>query len=431
MILLGLFKKKQFNPLIRDGILFTVFSFFNSGVNFLLIILLAKYIPPAGYGELNLFNTFVTLLGAFISLSTIGYISIAFFKRSEKEFPFFVTGSLFITLITFSVICVCLFCFSDVFETILGLKILYLILGLVISFMQAFCTAVLDIWRIKEKVLIYGIFSVLIVILNFLLSIYFIISCNQGWQGRVYAQFIATFLFFIFTVFFLICKGYIILKVPDWNTLKILLCFGVPLIPHLASLWLRQGADRYIINYYYTTAEVGIFSFALNFSNLINVIGNAFNATNSVYIYKNLAKGYTADVKNSFVRQNRLMLFLFLAITLFVILVVTIGIPLFFLQYMDTIKYIIPLCLSSFFQCLYLLFVNYLFYYNKTRQLMYITFLLSVLQVVASSIVTKYEVLYTAYLSLLISFLTFILVYLYSKSILKKNETSIESKQNY
>lgn len=49
--------------------------------------------------------------------------------------------------------------------------------------------------------------------------------------------------------------------------------WGIPLIPHLATSWIKQGGDRYIINYYYTLAEVGIFSFALNLSNIIDMIG--------------------------------------------------------------------------------------------------------------------------------------------------------------
>lgn len=65
--------------------------------------------------------------------------------------------------------------------------------------------------------------------------------------------------------------------------------WGIPLIPHLATSWIKQGGDRYIINYYYTLAEVGIFSFALNLSNIIDMIGAAFNQTNSVSIYQILS----------------------------------------------------------------------------------------------------------------------------------------------
>ena len=64
--------------------------------------------------------------------------------------------------------------------------------------------------------------------------------------------------------------------------------WGIPLIPHLATTWLRQGCDRYIINYHYELAEVGLFSFALNMANIIEMMGGSFNANNYVNIYKTL-----------------------------------------------------------------------------------------------------------------------------------------------
>ena len=51
---------------VRNGGLFSAFSFFNKGIGFVLLILLAKYIQPSEYGELSLFNTLVSLLGYFV-----------------------------------------------------------------------------------------------------------------------------------------------------------------------------------------------------------------------------------------------------------------------------------------------------------------------------------------------------------------------------
>lgn len=73
--------------------------------------------------------------------------------------------------------------------------------------------------------------------------------------------------------------------------------FGIPLIPHTTSFWLRQGLDRYVINAFTTQAMVGLFSFAANFANIIQIIGHAFNASYSVNIYKTLATANIDSVK--------------------------------------------------------------------------------------------------------------------------------------
>ena len=62
--------------------------------------------------------------------------------------------------------------------------------------------------------------------------------------------------------------------------------WGLPIIPHLATSFIRQGCDRYIINYYHTISDVGLFSFALNLANIVVMIGVGFNQSNSVEIFK-------------------------------------------------------------------------------------------------------------------------------------------------
>ena len=89
---------------------------------------------------------------------------------------------------------------------------------------------------------------------------------------------------FFVSIYFLIRRGYLQRLIPNKETVKSALAFGIPLIPHSASAWIRQGLDRYVINYFYMATQVGIYSFAYNFANIIQIIGLAFNATNS-YIY--------------------------------------------------------------------------------------------------------------------------------------------------
>ena len=80
----ALINKIRTNTLFRNGTLFAFFSFLNSGIGFLLLLVLASFIPPSEYGELNLFNTFVTLLSIFISLNATGIIAVDFFFCGEN-----------------------------------------------------------------------------------------------------------------------------------------------------------------------------------------------------------------------------------------------------------------------------------------------------------------------------------------------------------
>lgn len=182
----------------------------------------------------------------------------------------------------------------------------------------------------------------------------------------------------------------------------------------MLSFWLKQGMDRYIINYYFSSTDVGIYSFALNFGSIIGIIGTAFNANNSVFMYKSLTKGYY-QARKSLNHIAKLMFFIFLACSV----IVWIGsyelIPYVLPKYTNSKPLLFPICCGAFFQCLYLLFVNYLFFYKKTQQLMYITFTTAIIQCILSLILTKYSILWTAYISMSVSLLTTLSVYYLSK----------------
>jgi len=401
------------NSNFKNGILFTFFAFVNNGINFMLLVVLAGYLAPEGYGKLNLFTTSITIFSVLIPLGTSGFVSVCFFRKTKDELKKVInlisTISFFILILTLII----LFFSGDFFSKIFGFSFKFQAVALLICFFQVFNLLNLEIWRLEEKPIKYGIYSLGIAFANFLLSIFLIVSLKMDWTGRVYAQLIITFLFFLISIGFLVYRKYFILKKIDIILLKETLAFGVPLIPHQISTWMRQGVDRYIINYYIGTVTVGLFSFALNISNIIHMIGLAFNASNSVFIYKNLKNG-DAEIKNKLLKQTKGMCLLFLLITISVSVSAYIFMPYFFPKYISSRVFLFPLCTSAFFQCIYYLFVNYLFYFKKTKGLMYITTSISLFHLILSFIFTRYTVLYTAYITLFSNFVICALVILYS-----------------
>lgn len=408
----------RYNKLFRNGALFAIFSFLNSGIGFLLLLVLASFIPPSEYGELNLFNTFVTLLSIFISLNATGIIAVDFFSVERAHLQRMLSTVLCLSSVSFIVFTLLLLSFSAFFEQIIGLSAKYQWLGLLVCYMQVFSTVNLDIWRLEENPLSYGIYSVATVLANFILTLILVICFHWGWLGRVYAQVAVSLIFFFASIFFLIKRRYLQKLLPNMDTVKSALSFGIPLIPHSASVWIRQGLDRYVINYFYLATQVGIYSFAYNFANIIQIVGLAFNATNSVYIYKNLAN-ITADTSYRLLKQTKIMILFFAVVSILVYIGTSVFIPIFIPKYVDSVPYLFPLCMGAFFQCVYYLFVNYLFYYKRTKKLMYITFSMSLFHVLLSVLLTRYSMMYTAYVTMIVNMMITLGVFLYSRRIYK------------
>lgn len=414
MIIQRILNNKNF----RNGALFALFSFFNTGINFVIMMVMVRFIKPDSYGQLSLFTTMVSLLSIFICLNTNGFIGVNFFSSSKEKIQRLLNVVVLTTLLAYMVMLTAMCCFTSALEEVSGLTIVYQFYAISFCALNVMNALLLDVWRLEEKVWRYGTFSVLLVICNLILTVLFVGFLRWDWQGRMYAQVITCAGFAVLAFYILTKKNYLRMVFPKKEDFVGAYRFGIPLIPHTTSFWLRQGLDRYVINAFTTQAMVGLFSFAANFANIIQIIGSAFNASYSVNIYKTLATANIDSVK--LLRRNCWYLVgVYFVITLLIFLFASLLIPFAFPQYNDCIIYLFPLCGGAMFQCFYLVYVNILFFYKRTKILMYITFTCSLLHCIMSLLLTKYGVIYTAYISLFSNMLIFMGVYGYSKRILR------------
>lgn len=379
-----------------NGSLFSVFSFFNRGVGFILLMLLANYIMPEEYGLLSLFTTLVMLLSYFTDLTTKGYLSISFFKSNHENFIKDFSSICLITLLCSSLL-FCLFLLGyDLIPIFLHIDSYLALLALSSAFLTVFVQLNLDYARIQEKVSIYGMLSCSYALVNFLFSLYLVIHEGYNWKGRIYAQVLCDLLFAVVAIFYFYRKRVLTLC-TEWNRYKKILLWSIPLIPHLASNWMRQGLDRYIIDYSYPVSEVGIFSFALNLASVITMIGIAFNATNSVNLYKILAAKMNKNEKREMLRnEEKKLIALYAICTLVIVVSISLLVPIILPRYSPSIPYFWLLAIYGLLHCIYFVYCNYLFYFNKTKEIMYITFSSSLLHLCLSIFFTRISLYFTA-----------------------------------
>lgn len=417
----GLFNRILHSQNFRHGMLYTLFSFVNNGISFILVLILAKFLMPTDYGQLNLFSTFVNLLNIIIALCTASYVAVSFFQKSKEAIQQIIIVVIGVATIFAVILSLAFFLFPSFFSHIVGVDIKYLWMGVLICYFTVFNNLNLDIWRVEEKPLSYGLYSLSFAICNFGLTFWLIVGEKLGWEGRVYAWLALGVVYFIVSTIFLIRRRYLTFTTPSKAIITQTLLFALPLIPHNASFWLKQGMDRYIINFFYDTSVVGFFSFSMNMAAIITMIGQAFNATNSVYSFK-LLSSHTDDAKSKLQSQANIMTIVFSVVTVFVIIFAYLLIHFFLPRYSCSISYLIPLGLGAFFQCVYFLWVNYIVFYKKTIYLMYITLTTALIQIALSIWLTRYSPINTAWISMSISALTFILVLMVSKKLIRKHK---------
>lgn len=414
--------KLRINKTLVDGGLFSIFSFVNQGISFLLLIILAKYIKPAEYGSLSLYYTVSTFVSYVIALSTTGYVSVAYFQKSREEFKKDFSTIISITSTVFTFLMLVVLFFSNPFGAALSLPRELLYAVLFNSFFYVFFEIYLNFVRIQKKVGLYGLLSCSFAFLNFILSLLFVIKIDMNWQGRIYAQLGCSIAFGLLSILAFLKYRLYDFRGLSWTRFKFILLWGIPLIPHLSALWIRQGADRYIINGFYDASNVGLFSFALNLANIIITIGSAFNATNSVDIFHELSLDKPVIEKYKKLRkQSKLILLICLVTTIVIVAGVSVAVPWLLPNYSPSLGYFYILAIYGFIQCFYFLVCNYLFYYNKNKEIMYITFSTAILHLGLSLIFTRYSLYLTCIIYVLIEALIVLLVYFRCRKVIKEN----------
>lgn len=379
-----------------NGTLFAGFSFINKGLTFFLLIILANYISPAEYGTLNLFSTVTVVVGYFIAMSSEGYWSVSYFREGESGLRKTYTCIVIISVVVLTFVMATLWIWGEKISNVLCLPKFSVICAVGICFFNVYFTLFLEQYRLEEKVWKYGLASCGSAIVNFILSIILVKNLMYGWIGRVYAQFTCSILFGI--VGFVSLTNRRLFTRDFLNQLKPLLFWSMPIIPHLASTFIRQGCDRYIINSYHSIDDVGLFSFALNMVNIITMLGMGFNQSNSVDIYKTLGNPELSKEQKieSITKGRKLFLKVYVFCTMIVGVLGYFIFPKIMPQYAGSMNYFLLLTGFGFFTCLYYLWTNYLFFYKKTKSMMYITFGSSVAHLLLSIILTKYSLYYTA-----------------------------------
>lgn len=414
------FDRIKKNKALLNGMLFSLFSFINKGFSFLLVLILANYITPGEYGYLSLFVTFLMVLGYFMALSTEGYLSISYFKNSDIGIKQTVSGILLISSVVLLSLLIIISLLGVPLENLTQLNANCLYLAVIICFFTVSSNIFLDLFRLKEKVMLYGAICCSNALLNFITTILLVKYVHLGWMGRVYSQFACFSIYGLFGILYFAYKGYIVL--PSSSSLKKMIMWGLPIIPHLATSFIRQGCDRYIINYYHTISDVGLFSFALNLANIVVMIGVGFNQSNSVEIFKVLGdKTITnREKKQKLLFQRKQFVKIYCILTLITTVIGYFIFPLVLPKYANSMNYFLLLAIWGLGQCLYLLYTNYLFYYDKTKSIMYITFCTSLLHLLLSLLLTRYSLFFTCSIYIITQFVICFFIRKKAKSLLVK-----------
>lgn len=289
----------------------------NSGsklLGFLLLPLYTKWLGTYGFGVSDLITTYSSFLISIMTMSISEAIFVFTKNANEKEKEEYYSSSLnFIGIVLF----IWCFLFYIAKEVTLFYKInnsftdnIWLIYGIVLtSFLQQYVQQfVISIGKIK----IYSFTGLILSINTFLFS--FILIPQMGVKGYIISIIIANLITILYSFTFSKSYKYFSLGTLDYQKVRSILKYSIPLIPNSIIWWLVSGLNRPVMEYYLDYSSIGIYSIANRFPAVINMLFAIFSVSWNISVFEEFnKKGYEQFYTNTFK-------ILFLVITFFAIL---------------------------------------------------------------------------------------------------------------
>jgi O-antigen/teichoic acid export membrane protein len=240
-------------------------------IGFFLIPLYTRYLTPAGYGTLEIFNTTLTVLGVIfvMGLSTAIFRSYYLHDDENKKKTVVSTAYLFLTA-TSALLTLLLISVAGSFSSLFFHSSEYAFYFRII-FLTLFCnTGImigLSVFRAREEPARYIMVTIAQVMLSLGLNITFVIALHKGVLGILEGNLITA------ASVYLVLLASIIRRAGfgfSSEELKRMLAFGLPLVPSGLSMWVLTLSDRYFLQFLSTPTELGLYSLGYKFGLVIS-----------------------------------------------------------------------------------------------------------------------------------------------------------------
>ena len=338
-----------------------------AAIPFALLPVLTRYLTPAEYGQVAIFQTMLGALGAFLGLNATSAAGIKYFDAnlSKEELKIYI-GNCFLVLIVSTILFLLIaFVFQNLFSNWLAIDRKWILIGVLVSSASFVIAMRTGQWQVRKQAKYFGIFQVSQSFLNMLLSLLFVVYFLQGSDGRIWVL-SGIPLTFALVALFLLYKDDLLGFAWKSIYLKEILTFGIPLIPHTIGIFLLSSVDRFVINSELGLAQVGFYMVAVQ---LVSAMGMVFDAINNAYVpwlFERLKRNDMGEMKQ-IVRWTYLYCLVLVAIAA---LAFAMGPYLLVLiageKYRPAGEVVGWLALGQAFNGMYLMVTNYIFYSKKT-----------------------------------------------------------------
>lgn len=382
MGLTQLVKLGKSSSLIRGAGVYLFASVLNASIPFLLLPVLTRYLEPVEYGEIAVFQVWVSLIGALCGLSVHGAANRKYFdyEDPDREIGEFIGSCVLLLIVSTIALAIIVYPFRNIIIEILGIKEIWLWLAIPVAFSNFLIQLRLGQWQVRKKAAFYGSFQISRSLLDMLLSLVLVVVFTLGVTGRLSGTISAAFIFGGIALISL--RSSDIFKL-NWrpDLMREALKFGVPLIPHILGAFLLLTADRAIISSKLGLSEAGVYMVAAQLAMAMSIMLEAVNKAFSPWLFERLKRDNESEkrqiVKFSYGYSVFLLFIAFIALIVGDDVLQLIAGE----KFSSAGKIVGWLFLAQAFRGMYFLFTNYIFFAKRTGAIAKITISFGILHI--------------------------------------------------
>lgn len=373
----------------KDSVIYLVGELSSKLVPFLLLPYLSRKLGVEGYGSLSYYQTFLSLFLIVVSLTQEGAISRYFYFYGKRSLNLVVnTGYAYTTIIGSIILMACWIAQSEI--------LFYAALS---SIFQSFLNVQLSVRQCQKKAWSYAFIQFSLTVTGAVFTVALLeYYQNDLVEKRILAILLSNLIVWFFS-YFLYRKSTTSKKYQFkhyQSALFYILGFGLPLILHYASFFLKGQLDRIFIYHKFSETDLGLYAMGAQLALIVSIAIQALNKAIIPYFYESLKQ------KKLVIQQLHkwaLFSFLLIPIPALIMWIIPEDVLVWILgsQFVGTKYYFILFLISTTLSIPYLILVNYLFYYGKNKLISQCSVLSTIIYVASLVVLTFTEIKYIPY----------------------------------
>lgn len=377
------------NPIYKNTFIYACSDGITKALSFIVLPFISYYLVPEQLGIVANFDVLQSILMLLAGQAVVNALPYFYYERSKREVAILITNLFFIILIANILFSVVIFCSYGIIERYLSIGVSLQLLTIVSVLTTLLSSMSLILYRLEDKPYVFLKLQILQSVTQLTLLIYMVIYLRLEANGKIYSGVIAGCVLCCIHFILLYKRGYVILKYSKRDIMT-LVRFGVPLLPHSLSFWIKGGMDKILLTTYCGLSANGLYSMAMSFGAIYSIFRTSFDNAYTPYLQKRISMmtpDNEKEEKRKFVRMSYKVGGVFLA--LYFIAVAFCWFAINYLlsdKYLDTFQFVPWILMSLTIYSFYSLVIQFPYTVKKTSGLGVITFFGSLIQLSLSYI---------------------------------------------